>query len=137
MNAVRWAECNNQDGQHAAWFAMFARESAEDVCPGNPQPEQKIDREFAESKIGKGPGTELVLALGAFKLVGGMSASCGCWDHAQQMNRNQADWCRDNIAEIVGWLRAEAEKQKLFFSDYIARQLIKLSIRRAVRRAGR
>ena len=49
------------------------------------------------------------------------------------MDHKGADWCRENIDTIVGWLREEAEKQSLPFSELAARMLVLYAIRRAAK----
>lgn len=80
-----------------------------------------------------GPGDELKKSLEwlGFKAT----ASCPCNARAALMNAKGADWCDENIAEIVGWLREEAEKRNIPFIETAARMLVRSAIKRS-RAAG-
>lgn len=60
---------------------------------------------------GERPGTELKKLFSWFGLHG--STTCGCANHAAEMDRKGCDWCEANMATIVGWLRDEAAKAKV------------------------
>jgi len=78
-----------------------------------------------------GPGTELkkILSLLGIKPEKG----CACAKRARYMDRMGCDWCEENMDTIVRWLKEEHERRKLLvpFSDLIARQVVKLAIKRA------
>lgn len=58
-----------------------------------------------------GPGGHLKRICEAFGQE--MTAKCGCSNHASQMDRNGADWCRQNVGLIVGWLDEERQRRGL------------------------
>jgi hypothetical protein len=82
-----------------------------------------------------GPGTELkkLLAGWPFRIVA--KPTCSCNAKARAMDAGGCDWCEENLDTIVGWLREEAAKRKLFFVDLAGRMLVKRAIRNA-RKAG-
>jgi hypothetical protein len=45
------------------------------------------------------------------------------------------DWCAENIATIVGWLKEEADRRGLPFSGVAADLLVRFSIRIALAKA--
>jgi hypothetical protein len=78
-----------------------------------------------------GPGTELKKL---FALVGiTPKKGCKCAKRARYMDRMGCDWCLENTDTIVRWLREEHERRKLLvpFSDLIARQVVKLAVKKA------
>jgi len=81
-----------------------------------------------EAKNG-GPGTELkkLLRLVGIKDKGG----CRCNSRAREMDRQGADWCRENIDLIVSWLREEAKARKLPFSAVATKLLVRIAIKKA------
>ena len=81
---------------------------------------------------GDGVGTELksLLALLGFRTTPG----CGCLVKAQAMNDRGIEWCRDNVAMIVGWLEDEARTRRVPFVRAVATLLVKRAIRNAERR---
>ena len=143
MSGVRWSECSNQDGQHAAWFEMLLNEATLGRCPGRPASKtaEVLGRTAIEGKIGEGPGTEmmLILATRVFKWLAAPTSGCKCWNHAKTMNDNGAEWCSRETERIVGWLKEEYGKRKvpIVFVPAFARQLVKLAIRRSVRRCSK
>lgn len=58
------------------------------------------------SSFGQGPGTELALLIASLNVPAPIE--CECKSRAIRMNAWGADGCRDNLDEIVGWLRTEA-----------------------------
>jgi orotate phosphoribosyltransferase len=86
------------------------------------------------SRPAGGPGTELKRLLA---LVGiGEVDGCRCRSRAATLDRRGPDWCEANVDTIVGWLREEAGKRRVFgvrlpFSDLVARRLVGKAIRRA------
>lgn len=81
-----------------------------------------------------GPGTELKKLLKRFGIS--PSPGCPCQSRAQEMDLYGCDWCEQNTAEIIGWLREEATKRKLPFADFVGRSLVKLAIARARKGTG-
>ncbi len=81
--------------------------------------------------VPSGPGTELkkLLSLLGIKPEKG----CACAKRARYMDRMGCDWCLENMDTIVRWLREEHERRKLLvpFSDLIARQVVKLAVKKA------
>jgi hypothetical protein len=82
--------------------------------------------------IQDGAGSELKNLL---RMVGITSSpNCKCNLYAAHMNNMGTEWCSDNIDEIVSWLKEEATKRKLPFSKALAKQVVKLAIRRAIKK---
>lgn len=80
--------------------------------------------------LGEGPGTELHRVLGWFKMK--PERGCACLWRADYMNKRGSEWCAENLDTIVGWLHEEAKRRKMpVFSTVIARQIVRLAIRRA------
>ncbi|QNN24329.1 sulfotransferase [Planctomycetales bacterium ZRK34] len=75
------------------------------------------------------PGTELHALLSKFGIEA--DGDCSCMDHVREMNAKGIVWCRENIDTIVGWLEQEAANRAIVFSRTIAKQIIKLAIKRA------
>lgn len=69
-----------------------------------------------------GPGKRLKIVLGWFYI--GPANGCRCDDHAIEMDEKGPQWCRDNLETIVGWLREEAERRWLPFSEFAARTIV-------------
>ena len=76
-----------------------------------------------------GPGTELKKLLRRFGIEA--TPNCKCNARAAEMNRRGADWCRENIETIVGWLREEAHLRRLPFSETAARWMARRAIKAA------
>ncbi len=76
-----------------------------------------------------GPGTELKKLLYSVGIVA--EKGCSCDGHAAEMNRQGVEWCAENIATIVGWMREEATKRGLPFIEVAARWMVRKAIRRA------
>lgn len=79
----------------------------------------------------KGPGTYLKAMFSWFFL--NPTADCPCEQHAKQMDDWGPDGCLENLDTIVGWIREEAEKRRLPFSEKVVRRLVKICIWRARR----
>lgn len=75
-----------------------------------------------------GPGTELKKLLARFGITD--QTGCQCRRMAAKMNRLGPQWCRDNLAEIVAVMEAEAKRRKLPFSAFIAKRLALVAIGR-------
>jgi len=56
---------------------------------------------------------------------------CRCNGHAEIMDSRGPEWCERNKEIIVHWMKAEAVKLGLPFSQTFARYLIDRSIRKA------
>lgn len=79
-----------------------------------------------------GPGTELKNLLSKIGIKS--SPDCSCNFKAQQMNNfeyQEPGWCEKNIDIIIGWLKEESYKRGLPFIEIVAREIVKLAIRRA------
>jgi hypothetical protein len=77
----------------------------------------------------KGPGTEMKKLLAKIGITS--SPDCQCNARARYMDEQGPEWCEQNMAEILGWLREEAEKRKLPFVDFAGRLLVKKAIANA------
>ncbi len=76
-----------------------------------------------------GAGTELKRLL---HFVGYNSETgCPCDEHAEYMDYMGVNWCRTHVDEIVGWLKQEAQRREVEFSERAARAIVKLAIRSA------
>lgn len=128
MSEVRWAECSNQDGKHAAWYPMFRREAEEDRCPGR----------AAKTAPGPKVGTEVqrILDWPIFKMTLGIELCPGCESLAADMNRWGPEGCRERIREILDRMRQHHAEQnvRIPFSETAARTLVEIGIWRAKRR---
>ncbi len=76
-----------------------------------------------------GAGTELKNLIGRFGLKPGLNCKCG--QHIREMDKEGTDWCYENIQTITGWLREEAQRAKLPFTEIGAKLLIKRAISNA------
>lgn len=83
---------------------------------------------------GSGPGTELKKLLGMIGITA--TPTCSCNARAVQMDAWGADECERRLDEIVGWLEGEARDRHLLFSATVARQVVRLAIRRARKAAA-
>lgn len=81
-----------------------------------------------------GPGTELKLLLAGFPFYIKTSPGCACNKRAKYMDKMGAEWCSNNMGQIVSWLKEEHARQKLKvpFSSLVAHRLVKLAIQRAI-----
>lgn len=78
-----------------------------------------------------GAGTIL---SGMLSTLGIKSApNCSCRKHAIMMNENGNDWCEENMAVILGWLREESEKRKLPYVEAIAKMMVNRAISKSRR----
>ena len=76
-----------------------------------------------------GPGTEVKRLLSMIGITS--SPTCSCNQRAKYMDKMGVEWCEQNKAEIVGWLREEAKRRKLPFLDAAGYMLLNLAIKRA------
>lgn len=80
-----------------------------------------------------GAGTELKSLL---KLIGITSSpGCSCNKRAAIMDHNGIDWCKQNLDQIVSWLREEATKRKLPFANFAGKKIVRMAISRAEKAA--
>ncbi len=79
-----------------------------------------------------GVGTELQNIIAKFGLR--PAPNCKCQQHIREMDTNGVDWCEQNIPTITGWLREEAQRAKLPFTEIGAKRLIKRSISNAMKK---
>ncbi len=82
-----------------------------------------------------GAGSELKKLLSMIGITS--SPNCKCNMYAAFMNNMGTSWCTNNIDSIVSWLKEEADKRKLPFSKVLAKQVVKLAIRRAVKKESK
>jgi hypothetical protein len=82
-----------------------------------------------------GPGTELKKLL--LKLGLKAAANCKCNQHVQEMNMKGCNWCSQNIDTIVGWLKEEALRANLPFTNIGAKLLVKRAISNARKAAAK
>lgn len=77
-------------------------------------------------------GTELTNLLALFGIT--YTPGCPCNDYARLLNNRGVLWAKANVPVIVGWLRAEAARRKLLYSDLAATAIVRLAIWRAGRK---
>ena len=78
-------------------------------------------------------GTELKKLLATIGITA--QPNCSCNKRAKMMDAAGPDWCEQNIATIVGWMRQEATRRGLPFIDTAGKALVRLAISRARRTA--
>lgn len=95
----------------------------------------RIERKQAAAAVvaNAGPGAELKRLLATIGIKA--TEGCSCNSRAAVMDARGPDWCEQNLEEIVGWLREEAEKRKLPFLDMAGRVLVRRAIANARRKA--
>ncbi len=76
-----------------------------------------------------GAGTELKNLIAKFGLKPGLNCKCG--QHIREMDQNGVEWCEQNISTVTEWLREEAQRAKLPFTEIGAKLLIKRAISNA------
>ncbi len=76
-----------------------------------------------------GAGTELKNLIARFGLKPGLNCKCG--QHIREMDTKGVEWCAENIATITHWLREEAQRAKLPFTEIGAKLLIKRAVSNA------
>jgi hypothetical protein len=80
----------------------------------------------------EGPGTELKKLLKSYGVT--PAKHCNCNARSREMDRRGVEWCRQNIATIIGWLKEEADKGivgRLAWSERRAKWFVVVAIRRA------
>ncbi len=90
---------------------------------------EKIGQGQASVVATGGAGTELKNLIAKFGLKPGFNCKCG--QHIQEMDTKGVEWCVENIGTITEWLREEAGRAKLPFTEIGARLLIKRAISNA------
>lgn len=84
---------------------------------------------------GDGPGAYLKSML---KWIGITARpGCSCNKRAKHMDDMGAEWCRQNIETILGWLKEESDRRNLPFVKEAARVLVSLAISRSEKAAKR
>lgn len=82
-----------------------------------------------------GPGSHLKAML---KWIGiTATPGCSCNKRAKHMDDMGAEWCRQNIETILGWLKEESDRRNLPFIKEAARGLVSLAISRSEKAAKR
>ncbi len=76
-----------------------------------------------------GAGTELKNLIAKFGLKPGLNCKCG--QHIREMDTVGIEWCEQNVTTIAGWLREEATRARLPFTESGAKILIKRAISNA------
>ncbi len=76
-----------------------------------------------------GVGTELKKLLSLVGITA--SPGCSCNKRAASMDNNGIEWCKDNVGEIVSWLKEEASKRRLPFANFMGNKIVRMAIRRA------
>ncbi len=76
-----------------------------------------------------GSGTELEKLIEKFGFKPGFN--CKCAQHIREMDMKGFEWCEENIDTINEWLRLEAQRAKLPFTEIGAKLLIRRAINNA------
>ncbi len=79
--------------------------------------------------VTEGAGTELKNLISKFGLKPGFNCKCG--HHIREMDQKGVEWCEQNIDTINGWLREEAQRARLPFTEIGAKLLIRKAISNA------
>lgn len=82
-----------------------------------------------------GAGTELKNLIGKFGLRPGLNCKCG--QHIREMDSKGVEWCAENISTITEWLREEAQRAKLPFTEIGAKLLIRKAIANAKKKQNK
>lgn len=78
-----------------------------------------------------GAGTQLKRLLSKVGIKS--TANCSCNARARKMDEMGIEWCEENINEIVGWLKEEAQKRNLPFLAFPTKILVQRAISMAKR----
>lgn len=81
-----------------------------------------------------GPGTILASMFSSLGIKS--SPTCSCRRHAIEMNEKGNDWCEQNLAVILGWLKDESAKRKIPFVESLASLVVKRAIRLSRQKLG-
>lgn len=90
-----------------------------------PKPKNPTPQPFEFNPAG--PGSQLKKLLSKVGIRS--SATCSCNARAKKMDEMGIEWCEQNIAEIVGWLKEEATKRKLPFLAFPAKIMVQRAIK--------
>lgn len=82
-----------------------------------------------------GAGTQLKKLLAKVGIKS--TENCSCNARAKLMNAHGIEWCEENISEIVGWLKEEANKRRLPFLAFPTKILVQRAIAIAKRNRDR
>lgn len=74
-----------------------------------------------------GAGTQLKKLLAKVGITS--TENCSCNARARIMNDKGIEWCEQNVAEIVGWLKEEAGRRKLPFLSFPTKILVQRAIK--------
>lgn len=85
-----------------------------------------------ERRKNSGVGTELKKFLRSLGIKA--DGNCACNKKAKIMDHKGPTWCRENLELIVGWLEEEAKRRRKLFSRTVAKQMVKICIRRVEKR---
>lgn len=96
---------------------------APNITPPPPTP-------IAEMNLA-GPGTQLKRLLSKVGIKS--TPNCSCNARARKMDEMGVEWCEQNIDEIVGWLKEEAQKRRLPFLAFPTKILVQRAISMAKR----
>lgn len=78
-----------------------------------------------------GPGTQLKRLLSKVGIKA--TPNCSCNARAKKMDEMGIEWCEQNIGEIVGWLKEEAQRRNLPFLAFPTKILVQRAISAAKR----
>ena len=78
-----------------------------------------------------GPGTILSNMLSAMGIKS--KPNCSCKKRAIHMNKMGNEWCEQNIATILEWLKEEANKRHLPFVRTVAKMMVNKAIKKSKR----
>jgi hypothetical protein len=78
-----------------------------------------------------GAGTQLKKLLAKVGIKS--TENCSCNARARIMNERGIEWCEQNVAEIIGWLKEEAKNRHLPFMALPTKILVQRAIKMAKR----
>jgi hypothetical protein len=96
------------------------------AAPPPPPPAEKISALNLA-----GPGTQLKRMLSKVGIKA--TPNCSCNARARKMDEMGIEWCEQNVNEIVGWLKEEAQRRNLPFLAFPTKILIQRAISAARR----
>lgn len=112
-----------RDKLHEMTVKFHACSSAAAPAEQSKQPEEVWDP--------AGAGTQLKKLLS--KLGIKVTANCTCNARARIMNEHGIEWCEQNVANIIGWLKEEATRRRLPFLAFPTKILVERAIKIAKR----
>ena len=99
----------------------------------NPTPERVARLKAAcgipPEAIPAGVGSQLKALLSYWGIRD--DGSCGCDEHAAEMDCRGVEWCKSNREIIIDWMREAAKKQGQIFVKLVAMAALELAIYRA------